>query len=147
MKLVLKTKVKAYYKDVMARFDRDLFLALAPPFPPVELKKFTGSETGDEVHIWFKSPVNKDWISDIMDHGVNEKEAYFVDVGRVVPPPLKRWAHRHVVRHISEESCEIIDDMEYDCGNGVLNVLMYPALLLGFLPRKIIYKRYFNKNL
>jgi len=145
MKLVLRTKVNGNYKDIMARFDRDLFLALAPPFPPVELKKFTGSETGDEVHILFKKPVNKDWISDITDHGVDEKEAYFIDQGRVLPPPLKAWKHTHIVRKISENESMIIDNMEFDCGNTLLNFLVYPGLLAGFLPRKIIYKRYFNK--
>jgi ligand-binding SRPBCC domain-containing protein len=128
----------------MAGFDRDLFLALAPPFPKIELKKFTGSETGDEVHIRFKSPVNKDWISDITDHGIDEKEAYFVDVGRVVPPPLKTWKHRHIVRKISETESEIIDDIEFSSGFAILNVLMYPALLIGFLPRKRIYKKFFS---
>ncbi len=145
MKLILRTKVNGNYKDVMSKFDRDLFLALAPPFPPIELKKFTGSETGDEVHIRFKPPVNKDWISDITDHGFDENEAYFVDEGRVVPPPLKTWKHRHIVRRISENESEIVDDIEYGCGNGILNILMYPALLIGFFPRRWTYKKYFNK--
>lgn len=145
MKVILRTKVNGNYKDVMSRFDRDLFLALAPPFPPIELKKFTGSETGDEVHIRFKSPVNTDWVSDITDHGVDEKEAYFVDEGRVLPFPLKSWKHRHIVRKIDDDTCEIIDLIHYGCGNVILNVLMYPALFFGFLPRKRIYKKYFNK--
>ena len=144
MEIVLRTKVNGNYKVVMSKFDRDLFLALAPPFPPIELKKFTGSETGDEVHIRFKAPVNTDWISAITDHGMNENEAYFVDEGRVLPSPLKTWKHRHIVRHINDESCEIIDRIHFGCGNQFVNVLLYPFVLLGFLPRKRIYKRYFK---
>ena len=144
MKLVLRTKVNGNYKDVMSKFDKELFLALAPPFPPVELKKFTGSQTGDEVHIHFKKPINRDWISDITAHGVNEEEAYFIDEGRVLPPPLKRWKHKHIVRKISETESQIVDDMEFDCGNILVNLLVYPGLFLGFFPRRFIYRKYFK---
>ncbi len=144
MKVVLRTKVKGNYRTVMAGFDKELFLALAPPFPPIKLEKFTGSEKGDEVHIRFKAPVNSMWISDITDHGFNESEAYFIDKGRVLPWPLKSWTHRHIVRKVKDQESEIIDDIEYDSGIGFLNILLYPALYLGFLPRKRIYKRYFS---
>lgn len=144
MRLVLRTKVDGNYKEVMNKFDRDLFLALAPPFPKIELKEFTGSQKGDVVKIRFKAPVNKDWVSDITGHGSTDDEAYFIDEGRVLPWPLKKWKHIHIVRKISENESEIVDDINYGAGNRLMSVLMYPALLLGFLPRKRIYKRYFS---
>ena len=145
MNFILETQVAGNYLDVMKRFDRDLFLALAPPFPKIELVEFTGSKTGDKVHIKFLSPVNTDWISDITDHGSNEKEAWFVDEGTTLPAPLKYWKHRHIVRKIDEHRSMIVDDITFKASNGLLTSLMYPALYLGFSQRGPIYRRYFGK--
>lgn len=144
MNFVLKTKVKGNYKEVMRRFDRKLFEALAPPFPKIELVEFTGSKKGDKVHIKFLSPVNSEWISDITEHGSNETEAWFVDEGTTLPFPLKFWRHRHIVRSFDESHSEIIDDITYEGVNGLISLLMFPALYFGFLQRKPIYKRYFK---
>ena len=66
MNIQLTTTVKGNYKTIMARFDRQLFEALAPPFPPMEVVEFTGSREGDRVHIRFLDRVN--WISLITIH-------------------------------------------------------------------------------
>ena len=143
MNIQLKTTVTGNYKTIMSRFDRDLFEALAPPFPPMEVVAFTGSREGDRVHIRFLDRIN--WISRITEDGANDTEAWFVDEGVQLPFPLTYWRHRHVVRKISEDTSCIIDDITYRAGNGLFTLLMYPALYLGFYPRKRLYRAYFGR--
>jgi ligand-binding SRPBCC domain-containing protein len=144
MKLVLKTKVQGYYLDVMEAFDRQLFEALAPPIGKLEIVEFTGSKTGDVVHLRFLSPIKAEWISDITDHGQDKKSTFFIDEGRVLPPGLKYWKHRHIVEKIDDKSSMIVDDITYEGINSVLTYLMYPALFFSFYPRKMIYRKYFD---
>lgn len=145
MNIILKTKVKGNYKEIMQRFDRELFLALAPPFPKIELVNFTGSKKGDKVHIKFLAPVNSEWVSDITADHEDENESYFIDEGTTLPWPLKFWKHKHIVRKIDESHSEIIDDITFKGVNGLISLFIYPALYIGFGMRKPIYRRYFGK--
>lgn len=145
MNLILKTKVNGNYKDIINKFDLDLFEALAPPGPKIEIVKFTGSKKGDRVHIRFLSPIKTEWISDITADEINESEAFFIDEGVKLPFPLKHWKHKHIVRKIDENNSEIIDDITYKGANGLLTLLMYPAMFIGFFPRKRIYQNIFGK--
>ena len=146
MKLILKTKVDGYYKEVMRRFDLALFEALKPIGAKMEIRQFTGSETGDIVELEFVSPIKAKWRSEITDHGSDDKQAYFIDEGRVLPFPLKKWKHRHIVEKIDDDASCIIDDIYFSSGIKILDILIYLPLLLSFYPRKKIYKRYFRKN-
>jgi len=143
MRIQLKTEVAGNYLDVMKRFDRHLFEALKPKGAKMEIVEFTGSEKGDRVHIRFLKPLKAEWISVITDHGHNEKEAYFVDEGKTLPFPLKYWKHRHIVQKISEDRSLIIDDMTFKGRNFLFTLFLYPAIFVGFYPRKKIYKAYF----
>lgn len=145
MNIVLKTKVKGNHKTIMQQFDRDLFVALAPPFPPIELVEFTGSKKGDKVHIKFLAPVNSEWVSDITADYEDENQSYFIDEGTTLPWPLKSWKHKHLIEKIDDQTSMIVDDISYSANNGLLNVLMYPAMYFGFMMRKPIYRRYFGK--
>ena len=144
MQIRLSTEVKGHYKDVMARFDRQLFEALTPKQGKVEIVAFTGSKKGDRVHLRFLSPIQADWVSDITEDGANEQEAYFVDEGVQLPYPLKYWKHRHIVRRLTDHSSLIIDDISYRGPNKLMSLLMYPALWAAFYPRKRIYRSYFG---
>lgn len=143
MTLTLRTKVDGNYKDVMSQFDLQLFEALKPIGAKMEVRQFTGSETGDIVELEFLSPIKAKWISEITDHGADNKQAYFVDEGKVLPFPLKTWKHRHIVEKIDDNNSYIIDDISFSSGYVLLNALMYLPLFLSFYPRKKIYKRYF----
>jgi ligand-binding SRPBCC domain-containing protein len=144
MKIVLRTKVDGHYQAVMAKFDIDLFKALEPKFGKMEIVEFTGSKKGDRVHIKFLSPIKADWVSNITEHGDDGNKAYFIDEGKVLPPGLKKWKHKHIVSRISESESEIIDDIYYEGWNPVVSILMYPILWLSFYPRKNIYRKYFS---
>lgn len=145
MNIQLKTKVAGNYKTIMQQFDRKLFEALKPAQADMEIVEFTGSETGDKVHIRFNSPIKTEWISYITKHGEDEKRAYFIDEGTTLPFPLSYWRHEHIVEKISENSSYIIDDITFEGSNALVSALMYPAIYAGFYPRKKIYQSYFGK--
>ena len=145
MQIRLTTKVDGYYRDVMDRFDRDLFEALKPPLGQMNILAFTGSKKGDKVHIQFESPIKAEWISLITEDEVNEEEAYFIDEGELLPFPLAYWKHKHIVRKIDEHSSYIIDDITFKGTNHLMSLMLYPAIYLGFAPRKKIYQRYFSQ--
>lgn len=140
------THVEGYYLDVMDRFDLALFKALAPPLVPLEILNFTGSKTGDQVHLRFGKPVNMDWVSKITDHGSNEQLAYFVDEGVKLPFPLSTWHHQHVVQKISDSQSMIIDIIDFKAQNTFLSVLIYPILYFSFYQRASTYRKYFQES-
>lgn len=144
MNIQLKTKVSGNYKSIMARFDRQLFEALKPKQAKMEIVRFTGSKKGDVVHIRFLSPIKAEWVSLITEDGENEQEAYFIDEGEQLPFPLSYWRHKHIVQKIDADSAYIIDDITFKGPNGLLSILLYPAIYLGFYPRRKIYQSYFG---
>lgn len=145
MRIVIKTVVKGHYLDVMQGFDRQLFEALTPELGKLEIVTFTGSKKGDRVHLRFLSPVKADWVSNITADGADDQEAFFVDEGVQLPWPLAYWKHRHIVQHRTDSSSIIVDDISYRGKNAFFTLLLYPALWLGFYPRKRKYQSYFGK--
>lgn len=145
MNLKIKTKVAGHYKAVMARFDRGLFEALAPRQGEMKIVEFTGSKKGDKVHIRFLKPLKAEWVSAITEDGITDSEAYFIDEGVQLPFPLSFWQHKHIVRKITENSSCIIDDITFRGPNALVTLLLYPAIFLGFYPRKKVYRRYFGE--
>lgn len=145
MNITLKTPVKGNYKRVMASFDRTLFEALKPPAGEMEIIQFTGSQKGDKVHLRFTKPIKAEWISDIVEDAVTDDKAWFIDIGTTLPWPLVSWEHHHIVEKVDENHSMIIDDMTFTGKNLFLTFLLFPAIFIGFFPRKKIYKKYFNK--
>lgn len=145
MNVILKAKVAGNYKDVMEAFDRDLFEALKPSVGKMEIMEFTGSKKGDRVHMKFIRPIKAQWISDIVEDEVTDTRAWFVDVGVKLPWPLATWKHRHIVEKIDNNNSMIIDDMTFTGTNFIFTLLLYPAIFIGFYPRKKIYQKYFEK--
>ncbi len=144
MKIQIVTKVNGNYQDLILQFDRKLFEALKPPIGKLEILKFTGSKKGDRVHLRFLSPVKTEWISDITQDEINEKEAFFVDEGVKLPFPLRYWKHKHIVQKITADSSFIIDEITFKGSNFLFTFLLYPALYIAFWLRKKTYRSYFN---
>jgi len=144
MNIRLRTKVNGNYKDIMRQFDRKLFEALKPSHADMEIVEFTGSKKGDKVHIRFNSPIKAEWISLITDDGEDETAAFFTDEGVKLPFPLFYWKHKHIVQKITDSSSYIIDDITFKGPIFFITWLMYPAIYLGFYPRKNIYQAYFG---
>ena len=139
MNITLKSKVNADLTTVYSRFDHKLFRYLLPP--GAQLIEFGGSKKGDIVHL--KLPLAGEWISEITEDGNSEGSCYFIDEGRKLPFPLKKWKHKHVL-HADEGSTIIEDNMNFSTGNAIGDLLLYPFMLLSFLPRTWQYKSYFN---
>ncbi len=149
MKLILKTDVKQPPEQVWARFDEQLFKKLAPPFPRIRLMRFDGSTTGCTVEVELNFLLFRQiWQSEIVDHGANDAEIWFVDRGSKLPFFLKFWLHRHrLLRKVDgvQQSTQIVDDIEYRTGSVILDYLMFPLMWAQFAYRRPVYRRAFNK--
>jgi ligand-binding SRPBCC domain-containing protein len=139
MNITLRSKVTVDLMAVNNRFDADLFRYLLPP--GAQLIEFGGSKKGDIVHL--KLPLAGEWVSEITENGVSEDKCYFIDEGRKLPFPLKKWKHKHIL-HRSGKNTIIEDNMTFSTGSIITNMLFYPVLLAAFLPRIWQYKSYFN---
>lgn len=144
MKITLSTLVNQDYLSVKNGFNETLFTKLSPPFPPVKLARFDGSEVGDLVSLELNFLLFKQkWTSEISESKTTAEEYYFVDIGTILPFFLKKWRHKH--RIIKEGNNSIIrDEVEFSAPFGLATLLLYPAIYLQFLYRKPIYKKIFS---
>jgi|688.fasta_scaffold436480_2 ligand-binding SRPBCC domain-containing protein len=143
MRIILSCPVSQNFTQVFDQFDRELFVALAPPLLPMGLKRFDGCKVGDEVHIQTPGGL---WISVITEAARGESEHYFVDEGSKLPPPLVYWRHKHIVRQDSLGSSVIIDDIEFRARWSVLDPVIKPFLWMLFKLRHPVYRRYFQEK-
>jgi ligand-binding SRPBCC domain-containing protein len=139
MNITLRSRVNGELSAVHNRFDHDLFKYLLPP--GAQLIEFGGSEKGGMVHL--KLPLAGEWISEITENAMLADMYYFIDEGRKLPFPLKKWKHKHIL-HRAGKNTIIDDDITFSTGNVITDMLFYPFLLLSFLPRLWQYKSYFK---
>ncbi len=144
MHITLKTKVQQMPSEVFEGFTEALFLKLAPPFPPVRLVRFEGSEVGNVVElelnfIFFKNT----WQSLITAQEKTQEEIYFIDEGKKLPFFLCTWRHKHRICRQGTGS-QIIDEISYKSPFWLLDYLLYPVLYFQFAYRKPIYRRVFK---
>ena len=139
MNITLKSKVTSDLATVHNRFDDKLFRYLLPP--GASLIEFGGSKKGDIVHLTL--PLAGAWISEITEDGASTDMRYFIDEGRKLPFPLKKWKHKHIL-HASGKDTIIEDNMTFSSGNVIIDLFIYPVLFLSFLPRIWQYKSYFK---
>lgn len=146
MRIKVSTPVAQNYISVMEGFTEELFMKLNPPFPPVKLLRFDGCKKEDVValelnFIFFK----QQWVSLIVEDGLNEEEFYFIDVGTKLPFFLKYWRHHH--RIIREgHGTKITDDLTFKSPLPFLDIFLWPVLWLQFVYRKPIYKKVFKQK-
>ena len=146
MHVTLHTAVTQPPAVVMAGFTRELFVALAPPFPRLRLLRFDGCRTGDRVEIELDTLVKRlPWTSLIVDDGVQPNGThFFVDEGQILPPPLRFWRHRHLIQPGPKGGSVIVDALEYRTASRLLDFLIYPAMWAQFAWRRPIYRRWFR---
>jgi ligand-binding SRPBCC domain-containing protein len=145
MNILIKTTLSKNYREVHRGFDLKLFKALKPPLIALEVKRFDGCKKGDEVHLEIGlGPLKQKWVSLITENIENENECTFVDIGHILPPPLKDWKHTHRILKINEQTCEIHDDIHFSSGNKLLDLFLYPALYAQFAFRIPVYKKFFK---
>ncbi|MBB6326557.1 ligand-binding SRPBCC domain-containing protein [Algoriphagus iocasae] len=146
MKIKIKTKVEQDYLSVKEGFNESLFKKLSPPFPPVKLIRFDGSQKGDLVALELNFLLfRQNWVSEIIEDQTDNKEFYFIDKGIELPFFLKSWTHNH--RVIKKGNGSIIqDEISFQAPFFLLTLLLYPAMLLQFGYRIPIYKKIFKRG-
>jgi ligand-binding SRPBCC domain-containing protein len=141
----LRTNVRQNYKQVFDAFDEKLFRKLSPPYPKLKLLRFDGSEPGDVVEVELQTGIKSfKWTSLITDQSITDSEAYFIDEGQILPPPLKLWRHKHLVT-ANATGATIHDIITYSTGNKWLDLLLYPLMVVQFSMRKSVYQKVFGK--
>lgn len=144
MKLYFETELQTPSDKVIAGFNRELFLFLSPPGVKVELARFDGCKKGDEVHLEIHSAgLKQSWVSLITENQQTEQEWSFVDEGKKLPWPLKKWRHHHRVLRTGEKTSKIIDDINFECALG-LSPFLYPFLWASFAVRPGRYRTFFQ---
>ncbi len=149
MKIYLKTKVSLPMPkdsvEVLSLFNRNLFEALSPHFPQIEIENFEGSFPGNLIALKLNFFLFKThWHSRITERKESAKISYFVDEGVKLPFFLKFWRHQHIAEKIDPKTFWIIDEVDYQTGNIVSDFFLYPAFYFQFIMRKPVYKRYFK---
>jgi ligand-binding SRPBCC domain-containing protein len=84
------------------------------------------------------------WSSLITEDKLTADEWFFIDEGVKMPFGLHYWQHKHRVKKINEESCEIIDEISFDTRNEFLNYLLFPFLWGMIFYRKPFYQKYLS---
>lgn len=144
MRFTISTPVAQDYLTVKKGFDENLFKRLSPPFPPVKLLRFDGSQKGDFVSLELNFLLFKQvWTSQIVADNTDNKEFYFIDEGIQLPFFLGKWQHKHRIIKNGEQSI-IRDEIQFKGRYGWMSPILFPALYLQFLYRKPIYKRMFG---
>ncbi|NBX92461.1 MAG: hypothetical protein EB120_06850 [Proteobacteria bacterium] len=145
MKLYFEAKVKSGIPEIKDRFNKELFLKLAPPGLVLKLDRFDGCEEGNEVHLRMGLPgILQKWVSKITFASTTPAKWVFVDEGTVLPFPFKSWCHEHSVTQITDSVSLISDSINYDCGNSLLNTLIWGPLWLSFRIRPKVYQKEFG---
>jgi ligand-binding SRPBCC domain-containing protein len=141
-----------YYETVVARspaevwrgFTRDLFVALNPPWVPMQLLRFDGCQVDDEVHVQLRLlGVKLRWVSRITAAGEDGGSYHFVDEGVQLPPMFQSWRHRHGIE-AHPNGTRIIDDIRFTSPLPGLAAALYPGLALQFRYRRPIYRKFFS---
>lgn len=147
MKLLLKTPIQNDLKTTFSLFNEDLFRALKPPLISLNVARFDGCKTGDEVHLEIGlGPVKQKWVSLITDDKEHDEVCFFIDEGKLLPPPLKYWKHIHRLVKVDNNNCMIEDDITFSSGNKFLDLLLYPIMYSQFAMRSPVYKKLLNRT-
>ncbi|MCR9204200.1 MAG: hypothetical protein NXH75_06470, partial [Halobacteriovoraceae bacterium] len=136
--IVFKCPVKASVNEVKKGFNLELFKALKPPLVQLEVTRFDGCEKGDEVHLSVGLGLKVSWVSLITEDHQDDNQWFFVDEGKVLPPPLKKWRHIHSVLKDGDNAI-IVDDISFTSNNRAMDFLLRPAMFLQFSGRYNVY--------
>lgn len=144
MHLFYETLVSRPPAEVFRGFTRELFVALNPPWVPMELVRFDGCQVNDEVHVSLGlAGIKLRWVSRITAAGAEAGSFYFVDEGVELPPMFRSWRHYHGIE-AHPQGTRIVDDIHYACPAPGLAAALYPGLALQFRYRRPIYRKFFG---
>lgn len=146
MKIKIETAVQQSVNEVFNKFNGDLFMALAPPFPPVKLLRYDGEKKGDVVSMELNFLLFKQrWTSLITANETTENSSFFIDEGTELPFFLSSWHHKHLIETQNGKTI-IVDDITFKTPFILTDYFFYPLLYLQFLYRKPIYRKLFRNS-
>jgi ligand-binding SRPBCC domain-containing protein len=116
MKFVRDSVIRAPAAAVFAFHEEpDAFERLQPPWQKHRLiQPPTSLEVGTRVVLQVK--LGPFWRTIEAEHVAYERGRMFAD--RMTRGPFRSWLHRHVVEPIDEQSCRLVDDIEYELPFG-----------------------------
>jgi ligand-binding SRPBCC domain-containing protein len=146
MNVKIETTIDNDFHKVFDQFNLRLFKKLTPPLSRINVHRFDGCKTGDEVHVDFflLSLFKQSWINKITSNESTNDFISFTDEGVKFPFPLKEWKHTHRIENLGKNKSKIVDDINYTTHLFVLDLLFYPLMKLMFLTRRPVYRRELN---
>ena len=130
---------------VFEHLDERLFIELQPPPWLAEIKRNDGVEVGNEIWVQLYFPISGLWKTKI----VERKETapfFFVDESTVqLPSGMRYWKHIHRVVPISEHSCKIEEDVQWESSNRLIGFVLNLGFWFMMKGRRKTYQKYFEK--
>ena len=130
---------------VFEHLDERLFKELQPPPWLAEIKRNDGVEVGNEIWVQLYFPISGLWKTKI----VERKETapfFFVDESTVqLPSGMRYWKHIHRVVPISEHSCKIEEDVQWESSNRLIGFVLNLGFWFMMKGRRKTYQKYFEK--
>ena len=112
------THVDANINEVSRNFNRELLIKLKPPLVKMNLLRYDGQITGNQLSFQIGiGPMKQQWDGIITAHRYTKKDWLFRDEGLKLPHPLKTWKHTHALKSKTEHSTLIIDRLKFEGKN------------------------------
>jgi ligand-binding SRPBCC domain-containing protein len=110
----------------------------------VIIRRFDGIKTGNLIILDLNFLLFRwHWSGIISSFEENSQELIFVDEGKILPPFLSSWRHRHVIKKVNDGT-KILDEIEFRPAKGWPEWLVRGMIWLQMMPRNRIYKAYFK---
>lgn len=130
---------------VFEHLDERLFNELQPPTWLAEIKRNDGVEVGNEIWVQLHFPISGLWKTII----VERKETapfFFVDESTVqLPSGMRYWKHIHRVVPVTEHSCKIEEDVQWESSNRLIGFVLNLGFWFMMKDRRKTYQKYFEK--
>jgi ligand-binding SRPBCC domain-containing protein len=149
MRLQIKTSVQGNHVEVFKRFDHSLLLQLTPPGMRMELLHFEEPHLPGScirIRVTILGLIRQNWENVFSDYDIGPAECHFVDTGRKMPFPMRRWRHDHRVIADGADRAIINDDVTFETGFLLTDWLLRPIMWLQFRYRRPIYRRLFGRG-
>ncbi len=142
----IRTPVAGTPAEVFARFSEELFEALAPRFPKLTVLCYDGNQPGDVVHLKLSFGLwSQEWISKISQLDESPEKIRMVDIGVVLPFPLKTWTHHHRIEANPAGGSWIIDEVHFGTKTKLGDWFMRLQVSGQMKGRRKKYQAYFGR--
>lgn len=110
MKIEVKHKISGDLKTQFKKMNKELFKFLNPKFIPLKIDVFEEISKNSifKLRILFFK-----WNGVVSEYVIGDNESYFVDEGVILPFPLTKWRHKHILKKIDNQLF-LIEDVEVD---------------------------------